>query len=257
MNQTSGIPNPAPVDWFHLYGAHENHDENKVLQAVLKENAELDFEPGEKYQYSNISYWLLGKVIESVSGEKYTEYVTQNIFVPVGINKSEVSFLLQNKMVQAKEYHKRFSPVHFVIRMMADEEIIGENEKKWKNMRYVYHNGAAYGGLYGNARGMAKILKDLLNENSILLSKEMKTAFFTQQKNNNNELIETTLGCHTGIVNGVKYYGKVGGGVGSHGNIRIYPKKGIATALFVNQMDVDADSINAFSNFLDGELLKN
>lgn len=102
---------------------------------------------------------------------------------------------------------------------------------------------------------MAKILKDLLNEKSLLLTEEMKTAFFTQQKNSGNELIETTLGCHTGMVNDEKYYGKVGGGVGSHGNIRIYPKKGIATVFFINQMAVDADSINAFSDFLDGEFL--
>ena len=255
LNQTSGISNPAPLNWFHLLEEHDTHNENKSLRAILVKNNELDFEPGEKYQYSNISYWLLGKVIEKISGGEYTAYIENNIFVPLGIKDEEMGFLIHNPTLQAKEYQKRFNLIHGVMRMILANKYIGGSEKSWKQINYVYHNGAAYGGLYGNARGIAKLLKDQLNGESNILSAEMKDHFYSQQKNSDNASIETTLGWHTGLLKNNRYFGKPGGGIGSHSNIRIYPKKGIATIFFVNQINISADSINEFSDFLDNEFL--
>lgn len=44
----------------------------------------LDFDPGTKYGYSNIGYSLLGRVIEKVSGQKYEDYVRNEVLRPVG-----------------------------------------------------------------------------------------------------------------------------------------------------------------------------
>ena len=44
---------------------------------------ELDFAPGERMQYSNTGYNVLGAVIEAVSGTSYYDYVQQNIFEPL------------------------------------------------------------------------------------------------------------------------------------------------------------------------------
>ena len=78
--QTSGIPNPIPLKWVHLAEEHSSYDESAALRSVLTDNAELDFPPGTKYRYSNISYWLLGRVIAEASGMTYEAYMRQNIF---------------------------------------------------------------------------------------------------------------------------------------------------------------------------------
>lgn len=40
----------------------------------------LHYEPGSEYQYSNLNYWLLSKVIAAVSGMSYNEYLAENFF---------------------------------------------------------------------------------------------------------------------------------------------------------------------------------
>ncbi|SFB72801.1 serine hydrolase [Massilia yuzhufengensis] len=46
----------------------------------------LDFEPGSQYRYNNSGYFLLGAIIEKISGQSYASFVEQRIFVPLGMN---------------------------------------------------------------------------------------------------------------------------------------------------------------------------
>ena len=48
----------------------------------------LDFQPGEKWSYSNSGYILLGYLIEKISGESYEKFVQENIFTPLGMKDS-------------------------------------------------------------------------------------------------------------------------------------------------------------------------
>jgi len=45
----------------------------------------LDFQPGERYAYSNFGYCLLGRLIEKASGEPYDTYVKEHVLKPLGI----------------------------------------------------------------------------------------------------------------------------------------------------------------------------
>jgi len=49
-----------------------------------------DFAPGDQYQYNNSGYFLLGAIIEKVSGMTYGEYVAKNLFKPAGMKSSFV-----------------------------------------------------------------------------------------------------------------------------------------------------------------------
>jgi CubicO group peptidase (beta-lactamase class C family) len=48
----------------------------------------LEFRPGEREGYSNGGYWLLGAVIEAVTGKAYGEYLAESIYRPLGMAAS-------------------------------------------------------------------------------------------------------------------------------------------------------------------------
>lgn len=50
-------------------------------------NLPLEFEPGDRFQYSNSGFTLLGKVIEVASGQPYQDYITENILSPLGFKQ--------------------------------------------------------------------------------------------------------------------------------------------------------------------------
>jgi CubicO group peptidase (beta-lactamase class C family) len=49
----------------------------------------LDFNPGEKFAYSNFGYIILGRVIERLSGMPYPEYVRTRVLQPVGAIRTQ------------------------------------------------------------------------------------------------------------------------------------------------------------------------
>jgi CubicO group peptidase (beta-lactamase class C family) len=48
----------------------------------------LEFQPGEKWNYSNSGYVLLGYLIEKISQQSYRQFVQENIFNPLGMKDS-------------------------------------------------------------------------------------------------------------------------------------------------------------------------
>jgi len=46
----------------------------------------MEFQPGEKWAYSNSGYFLLGAILEKVSGMSYEEFMKQSIFQPLGMD---------------------------------------------------------------------------------------------------------------------------------------------------------------------------
>lgn len=66
------------------------HDE--VIRYMM--GRKLDFDPGERCAYSNLGYLLLGRVIETASGEKYEEYVRRKVLAPLGITTTQLGRVL-------------------------------------------------------------------------------------------------------------------------------------------------------------------
>ena len=50
--------------------------------------APLHFAPGEKYQYSNVGYFILGEIIRRGSGRPWADYIDQGVFKPSGMMSS-------------------------------------------------------------------------------------------------------------------------------------------------------------------------
>lgn len=86
LNHTSGIPNFSSLpDWDEVLS---RRDYTPVEQIALFRDLPLKFTPGEKYDYSNSGYHLLGLIIEHVSKTGWGEYVRQRILAPLGMTHS-------------------------------------------------------------------------------------------------------------------------------------------------------------------------
>ena len=53
--------------------------------------APMVFEPGTKWRYSNSGYYLLGLVIEKISGKSYADYLSTHIFGPAKMSNTDTS----------------------------------------------------------------------------------------------------------------------------------------------------------------------
>lgn len=69
-------------------------------------NEPIDFKPGEKFDYNNSGYVLLGYIIEIVSGETYEDYIQKHIFKKIEMNNSRYATDRQIIAKRAYGYQK-------------------------------------------------------------------------------------------------------------------------------------------------------
>jgi CubicO group peptidase (beta-lactamase class C family) len=85
LTHTAGIPNFTS---FPEYPKLEPFAITPEKLVALFRDKPLEFAPGEKWNYSNSGYVLLGYLIEKLSGESYEKFVQENIFTPLGMKDS-------------------------------------------------------------------------------------------------------------------------------------------------------------------------
>ncbi len=67
----------------------------------------LDFDPGERYAYSNFGYCLLGRIIEKVGNMPYDEFVRKNILDPLGMEDTELGQTLATAKNEVRYYDEK------------------------------------------------------------------------------------------------------------------------------------------------------
>ena len=82
LTHTSGIPSYTSFPEFAKTAVLPTT--NALMFTQLKDKP-LDFTPGEKYAYNNSGYFLLGGIIEKISGKSYADFLQENIFTPLGM----------------------------------------------------------------------------------------------------------------------------------------------------------------------------
>lgn len=102
LHHTSGISKRAGFDILPTLNELKNSSFN----------IQLEFRPGEKHEYSNMNYALLGLVIEKISGMTYCQYMDKEIFNPLEMahticDPAEIEF---NQVLPQYQY---FGPVPF------------------------------------------------------------------------------------------------------------------------------------------------
>jgi CubicO group peptidase (beta-lactamase class C family) len=85
LTHTSGIRSYTDMESFEKH-AREDLSIDEMIELFSAEP--FAFEPGEKYAYNNSGYFLLGAIIEKVSGESYETFLQQNIFDPLEMKQT-------------------------------------------------------------------------------------------------------------------------------------------------------------------------
>jgi len=85
LDHTSGIKGYTEMPVFGEISVRKLPRDSLV---TLVEDEPFEFEPGTAQIYNNSAYFLLGLIIEKVSGQEYEEYVADHLFGPVGMTSS-------------------------------------------------------------------------------------------------------------------------------------------------------------------------
>ncbi len=252
VTHTSGVPNPIPLRWVHAADAHDGFDSRAALAKVLAKHGRQRSRPGDRYLYSNIGYWLLGEIIEAASKEDYAAFMRAHIFDPLALRPQDLGFTITEPRNHAKGYLAAFSVMNALKRLLLDRNVWGDYEGTWLRIRDVYPDGASFGGAIGSAAAFSVLLRDLLKEDPVLLSKASKALLFEPARSSSGRPVGMTLGWHIGRIEGRPYYFKEGGGAGFHCEMRMYPDRGRASVIMVNRTSFNS---NAFLSKLDKEFL--
>lgn len=86
LTHTSGIPNLTSFQDFRRVKMFPT----TALEAIATfKDKPLEFAPGERFNYSNSGYILLGHIIERASGKPYADFLRENIFQPLGMKNTD------------------------------------------------------------------------------------------------------------------------------------------------------------------------
>lgn len=154
LSHTSGYSTFQGNTWRADSGGGTDELEHRVDQASDVTPAH---EPDERWEYSNLNYQVLGRVIEVVSGEEYQTYVTSHVLEPVGM---EHSFVADGAL----------------------HESMATGHRPWFGTKRPLPTGttdrttAPQGGIVASAGDLALYLQMMMNEQDDVLSAAGKAA---------------------------------------------------------------------------------
>ncbi|WP_108805578.1 serine hydrolase [Aquimarina sp. Aq107] len=102
LNQTSGIPEVDPYFYLTDLSFNDLLTQSRVSNIIVNLK-ELNFKPGEYFEYTNANYILLANIIEKVSEKSFTEYLQDHIFSPLKmentIKKNSTYTIIKNRAI--------------------------------------------------------------------------------------------------------------------------------------------------------------
>ena len=129
--------------------------EEKIIKAI--KNEPLIYEPGTKYEYSDLGFILLGEIIETVTGQPLDQYVRQKFFYPLGMGGTYF-----NPKKMGERITDRIPPTEIdtTYRMKTMQAEVHDE-------RAYYLNGVAgHAGLFSSTADLAVYSQMLLNNGS-------------------------------------------------------------------------------------------
>ncbi len=209
LNHTSGIKSyTSMASWVPLW--RKDFTPIEMIDFFKKEP--MDFAPGQEWSYNNSAYFILGYIIEKVSGEPYETYIEQHIFKPLNMKST----------------------------------LYGSNKEIIKNRAYGYQKS----GKYTNAEYLSltqpysagsimSTVDDLFIwnraiKNNLLLQPETIQLAFTNYTLNNGDKTNYGYGWSFGSINGSPTIEHSGGIFGYVTNSIYLPEEDVFVAIYSN-----------------------
>ena len=239
LQHTSGLPDtiPAMIGWVHYDDTLR--DQTEIVKKYLPDFNKLKFEPGEKAVYSNLNYMVLGAIIETVSGQSYETYITQNILEPLGM--SQTDFVYTSSMSK----HEAFGTlpvVHFYTPLLPTlldtSAVIHKRQGKLLWLNRVYIDTTPSTGLIGPSMDVARFMLAYLNRGSLdgnLILQPESVSLLTETL----PIDGRGLGWAVGESKDELYLEHAGGGPGFATVMRLYPEKGMGVVILSNGTVLD------------------
>ena len=194
----------------------------------------LEFEPGSRWEYSNYGFLLLGVVVERVSGKGYYDYVSENIYGPVGMKDS--GSLTEDQTVA----NRSIGYTHF------------GGSGLQPNTDTLPYRGTSAGGGYSTVEDLLRFA-NAVESHKFLDAKN--TELLTTGKVNTARGVKYAFGFMDDDTDAtVRHFGHGGGAPGMNGDLEIYPQSGYVIAVLSN---LDPPAASRISDFVCNRLPKN
>ena len=141
LTHTSGVPSYTELREWAPHRPQRLSDEEMV---ALWKDKPLDFAPGERWNYSNSGYYLLGMIVAKVSGKDYAEFLREAFFDPLQLTRTRYDSSEELLLNRAQGYAY-------------------EQERFWNDALLDMGQPGAAGGLISTAGDLVKWQLALVN----------------------------------------------------------------------------------------------
>lgn len=181
--------------------------------AMFKDDPLL-FEPGTKYSYTTHGYSVLGCVVEGASGQKFADFVSENVFKPAAMERIRVDSVADIIPNRAQGYR-------ITDKGVLTNSPLADNSYKVPG-----------GGFVSTAEDLARFAVAL--QTNKLLKRETLELMFTPQKTKDGKATSYGLGWNVASRNGQRAIGHSGGQQRVSTFLHMQPEQGLAVVIMSN-----------------------
>jgi CubicO group peptidase (beta-lactamase class C family) len=228
LNHTSGISGFAGHQQIPC--SVGKHVRDYVRGDMLKEVAclPLDFTPGDKWSYGDTNFYLLGMLVEKLTGKTYEQFVHERIFLPLEMSKSRG--LSYTDLIPNRADGYAYKDDSYYARRFETDEF-------------------ANAGILSTVVDMIKLHHAFTSD--ILLKKSTWQQMWKNARLNNGEVVNFGLGFGLTPFQGrrrVGHYG--GGGLGFAGGISHFLDQNLTVVVLTNTDHPDIGTlVNTVASF--------
>jgi D-alanyl-D-alanine carboxypeptidase len=234
LSHTSGFGDFFSMPEFNSksdFAWNREYSQEELLPLLFK--VPILSAPGEKWSYSNIGYYILGLILEKVSGQSYEDFLRQRIFKPLGMDDTR-------RMSRSEIIHRRASGYTW-------ENGVLKNAK-YTSVTWAYSEG----GLVSSVSDMARATVGLFEDK--LLKKATLNSMWQPYRLNDGSSAAYGMGWNVGSDPKRRQIYHSGNKPGFASIIRHYPDESLTVVVLLNVDNQYAPNANADVGAISHEL---